>query len=106
VRLLRDLPELNRTTLLYLARFFHEVSTHSTENLMNPYNLAVIITPNLFRSPSLTSKDLLNHGTLTDVFTLVMGNVDKVISDLQTADQDPDLLVNNVLGMESGKHPM
>lgn len=29
VTLLRDLPELNRATLLYLARFFHEVSTHS-----------------------------------------------------------------------------
>ena len=82
VTLLRDLPELNRCTLLYLARFFHEVSTHSEANLMNPYNLAVIITPNLFRSTSLTSKDLLNHGTLTDVFTLIMGNVEKIIKEI------------------------
>lgn len=34
VMLLRDLPELNRATLLYLARFFHEVSTYSADNLM------------------------------------------------------------------------
>jgi len=28
VQLLRELPDLNRSTLIYLARFFHEVSTH------------------------------------------------------------------------------
>lgn len=78
VTLLRDLPPLNRTTLLYLARFFHKVSTFAAVNLMSPYNLAVIITPNLFRSRELTSKDLLNHGTLTDVFTLIMANVDYI----------------------------
>lgn len=49
---------------------------------MNPYNLAVIVTPNLFRSRELTSKDLLNHGTLTDVFTLLMANVDSIIKDI------------------------
>lgn len=58
----------------------------------------MIITPNLFRSTSLTSKDLLNHGTLTDVFTLIMGNVDKIIADIQAMDENQDLLVNNVLG--------
>jgi len=94
--LLRDLPELNRSTLLYLARFFNEVSTHSEKNLMSPYNLAVIITPNLFRSTTLTSKDLLNHGTLTDVFTLIMDNFEKIISDIQTADKEPSL-VNDIL---------
>jgi hypothetical protein len=60
VALLRDLPELNRNTLLYLARFFWEVQTHSAKNKMTAYNLAVIVTPNLFRSRELTSKDLLN----------------------------------------------
>ena len=80
--MLQDLPELNRSTLLYLARFFNKVSTFSATNLMNPYNLAVIITPNLFRSRELTSKDLLNHGTLTDVFTLIMANVDKIIAEI------------------------
>lgn len=49
---------------------------------MNAYNVAVIITPNLFRSRELTSKDLLNHGTLTDVFTLIMANVDRIIRDI------------------------
>jgi len=99
VTLLRELPELNRSTLIYLARFFHEVSTHSESNLMTTYNLAVIITPNLFRSPSLTHKDLLNHGTLTDVFTLIMQNVDKIIADIKTAEESPSL-VNDLLSMK------
>lgn len=100
--LLRELPDLNRSTLLYLGRFFHEVSTHAELNLMNPYNLAVIITPNLFRSPSLTHKDLLNHGTLTDVFTLIMNNVDKIIADIKTAEESPSL-VNDLIA--SGQKP-
>ena len=64
---------------------------------MNPYNLAVIITPNLFRSRELTSKDLLNHGTLTDIFTLIMANVDKIIKDIDDYDKNDNLLVNQVL---------
>lgn len=63
---------------------------------MNPYNLAVIITPNLFRSRELTSRDLLNHGTLTDVFTLIMANVDKIIKDIDDYEKDGSLLVNKV----------
>lgn len=61
---------------------------------MTAYNLAVIVTPNLFRSRELTSKDLLNHGTLTDIFTLIMGNVDKIVSMIKQADDDDDLLCN------------
>jgi hypothetical protein len=97
VTLLRDLPELNRSTLLYLARFFNKVSSYSAKNLMNAYNVAVIITPNLFRSRELTSKDLLNHGTLTDVFTLIMANVDRIIKDINQDEKNPDTLVNQLL---------
>lgn len=95
--MLRDLPELNRSTLLYLARFFHKVSLNSEKNLMNSYNLAVIITPNLFRSQQLTNKDLLNHGTLTDVFTLIMANVDKIIKEISADEANTDSLVNKLL---------
>lgn len=97
VRELRSLPELNRSTLLYLARFFTEVATHSVDNLMNQYNLAVIITPNLFRSRELTQKDLLNHGTLTDVFTLIMHNIDSITAKIQAIEADPTTLTNRVL---------
>lgn len=92
--LLRDLPDINRSTLLYLARFFNDVSTYQAQNKMTAYNLAVIVTPNLFRSRELTSKDLLNHGTLTDIFTLIMGNVDQIIEMIRTAEADDDLLCN------------
>lgn len=64
---------------------------------MNVYNLAVIITPNLFRSQHLTNKDLLNHGTLTDVFTIIMANVDKIMKDINKDEKNPDLLVNQLL---------
>ena len=82
---------------MYLARFFNYVSTFSAKNLMNPYNLAVIVTPNLFRSRELTSKDLLNHGTLTDVFTMLMANVDSIIKDIQADEKNEDLLVNQII---------
>ena len=55
---------------------------------MNAYNLAVIITPNLFRSRELTPKDLLNHGTLTDVFTIMMTNYEKIITQISKDDTD------------------
>jgi hypothetical protein len=97
VTLLRDLPDINRVTLLYLARFFNEVSTYQDKNKMTAYNLAVIITPNLFRSRELTSKDLLNHGTLTDIFTLIMGNVDKIIEMIRSAEDNFDLHCNQVM---------
>lgn len=50
IALVRDLPVLNRSTLIYLARFFKRVSEFSDQNKMNQYNLAVIVSPNLFRS--------------------------------------------------------
>lgn len=64
---------------------------------MNSYNLAVIITPNLFRSQQLTNRDLLNHGTLTDVFTLIMANVDKIIKDISADEKNEGSLVNQLL---------
>lgn len=100
VTLLRDLPELNRSTLLYLARFFNMVQSHSEFNKMTAYNLAVIVTPNLFRSRELTSKDLLNQGVLTDVFTVIMTNIDKVVEMVQSAETDEELLVNQVISEE------
>ena len=50
---------------------------------MNAYNVAVIVTPNIFRVKQITSKDLMNHGTLSDVFTLIMGNVDSIIKQVE-----------------------
>ena len=35
IALLRDLPSVNRSTLIYLARFFNRVSSYSTQNKMN-----------------------------------------------------------------------
>jgi len=58
--------------MLYLARFFKSVVEFSEDNKMNSYNIAVIVTPNIFRVKQITSKDLMNHGTLSDVFTLMI----------------------------------
>lgn len=106
VMMLRDLPEINRSTLLYVARFFHSVSLHSEQNLMNSYNLAVIITPNLFRSQQLTNRDLLNHGTLTDVFTMIMANVDKIIQDINKEENNDGSLVNQLLKSQDGENQL
>jgi hypothetical protein len=82
IDLLQGLEELNRSTLIYLARFFKKVSEHEAKNKMGMYNLAIIITPNLFKSNKLTGMDLMNHGTLTDVFMMLMTHVDAVISEI------------------------
>ena len=83
IALLRDLPPLNRSTLVYLSRFFKRVSEFSDQNKMNQYNLAVIISPNLFRSRELTNMDLINQGNLADVFTVLMNNTDYIVSRIQ-----------------------
>lgn len=49
VDLMYGMPELNRTSILYLARFFNKVVEFSEYNKMNAYNVSVIITPNIFR---------------------------------------------------------
>jgi len=86
IALLRDLPPLNRSTLVYLSRFFKRVSEFSDQNKMNQYNLAVIISPNLFRCRELTNMDLINQGNLADVFTVLMNNTDYIVSRIQKDD--------------------
>ena len=94
VFLLRNLPELNRSTLIFLARFFMRLSQNESKNKMSMYNLAVIITPNLFRCAELSSKDLMNHGTLTDVFLMLMTHVDHIIEEIKKPERN---LVNDIL---------
>ena len=45
-----QMPDLYKNTLHFLMEFFNEVSSHESENRMSPYNLAVCIGPNIFRS--------------------------------------------------------
>lgn len=42
----------------------------------------------------MTVKDMMNHGTLTDVFSLIMKNVEFVIEKLRNRDLDPNSLIN------------
>ena len=91
------MPELNRATILYLARFLNHVVSFSADNKMNTYNIAVIVTPNIFRVKQITSKDLMNHGTLSDVFTLIMGNVDHIINQIELRQNDTSSLTNMVM---------
>jgi hypothetical protein len=58
IELLQLMPTLNRNLLIHLARFFSIVCSHSEDNKMPAYNLAVVVTPNLFYSKDLTPKDL------------------------------------------------
>lgn len=80
--MLQGLEELNRSTLIFLARFFKRVSEREAKNKMGMYNLAIIITPNLFKSNKLTGMDLMNHGTLTDVFMMMMTHLDAVTTEI------------------------
>ena len=53
------------------------------KNKMNQYNLAVIVSPNLFRSKELSNMDLINQGNLADVFTVLMNNSEYIVSRIQ-----------------------
>ena len=88
IALLRDLPALNRSTMIYLARFFKRVSEFSDQNKMNQYNLAVIVSPNLFRSKELSNIDLINQGNFPDVFTVLMNNTEYILSRIQQDDSN------------------
>ena len=48
------MPLLNRNTLLFIVRFFRKVAVYEDKNKMTAYNLAVVITPNVFRSKELS----------------------------------------------------
>jgi len=48
------MPKLNRNTLLFIIRFFRKVATYEEFNKMTAYNLAVVVTPNIFRSKELS----------------------------------------------------
>jgi hypothetical protein len=86
IDLLRSMPEINRDTILYLGRFFDKIVSKSEFNKMNAYNVAVIISASVFRTKYITSKDLMNQGTLADVFTLIMANVETIKENIKSRD--------------------
>lgn len=55
---------------------------------MNQYNLAVIVSPNLFRSKELSNIDLINQGNFPDVFTVLMNNTEYILSRIQQDDSN------------------
>ena len=60
IELLLLMPQLNRNLMVHLGRFFSLVCSHHEDNKMPAYNVAVLITPNLFYAKELTPKDLQN----------------------------------------------
>ena len=48
--LVNDMDTLRRATLKFCIEFFRELVSHEEQNLMTSYNVAVTVSPNIFRS--------------------------------------------------------
>ena len=48
--LVNDMDYLRRSTLKFCIEFFRELVSHEEQNLMTSYNVAVTVSPNIFRS--------------------------------------------------------
>lgn len=53
------LPIINRNVFVYIIRFLYKVVKESDHNKMPMHNMAIVITPNLFRPFELTANDLI-----------------------------------------------
>ena len=60
------LEPLRRNTLKFCIEFFRELVTYVEFNLMNTYNIAVTVSPNIFRSRNDLAEDILKHAVYYD----------------------------------------
>ena len=60
------LEPLRRNTLKFCIEFFREFVTYVEFNLMNTYNIAVTVSPNIFRSRNDLAEDILKLAVYYD----------------------------------------
>jgi hypothetical protein len=65
--LIDKLPEVNRRVLRYLLYFLNEVAQHADNNRMRPMNLAIVFSPNLFKSDRPAIEVLANSGNAATI---------------------------------------
>ena len=65
---LQMLPDSNKVLLMYMLRFFTEITKHSDKNLMGIENLSIIISPNIIRCPGQSLDSAKDLPLVADIF--------------------------------------
>ena len=65
-QLVNELEPLRKNTLKFCVEFFREVVSYAEYNLMTAYNVAVTVSPNIFRSLNDRAEDILKHAVYYD----------------------------------------
>ena len=73
-QLIKELDALRRSTLKFCVKFFEEVVSHESDNKMTSYNIAVTVSPNIFRSRENASADIFSHAIIYEAFISMIEN--------------------------------
>eukprot|EP00347_Sterkiella_histriomuscorum_P023598 403334044 len=72
------LPPVNKHVFVFLIKFWLKVSDLHQVNKMTLHNLAIVVTPNLFRPFELTANDLIFASHLVESFKVMMLNYEYI----------------------------
>ena len=75
------LDPLRRNTLKFCVDFFRELVTYVDYNLMNTYNIAVTVSPNIFRSRNDLAEDILKHAVYYDAFVQMIEKYEELFDE-------------------------
>ena len=78
---MNDLDPLRKNTLKFLLEFFRELVSYEADNLMTSYNVAVTVGPNIFRSRSNLSSDILNHAIYYETMIRMIENYEQLFEE-------------------------
>jgi len=80
-RIVWSLPPLNRRTLEFCVKFFNELIRYQAKNRMTAYNIAVTVSPNIFRSDSDQAISIVNHSVYYDAFIIMIESCEEIFKD-------------------------
>ena len=67
---------MRKSTLKFCVKFFEEVVEYEPDNKMTPYNIAVTVAPNIFRSQENASAEIFSHAIFYQTFISMIENYD------------------------------
>ena len=76
-----ELEPLRRNTLKFCIDFFRELVSYADHNRMNTYNVAVTVSPNIFRSRNDLAEDILKHAVYYDALIQMIERYDELFNE-------------------------
>lgn len=83
------LPDTNYKILQHLVALLCKISKYESINRMNPDNLSLVISTNVFKSPSTNINDfIIDSPLISKLFSLIIRNYDKLFKKTSAFDKD------------------